>query len=314
MEIKNLSVYYLTTGGIVKAVNNVSFDVEKGESLGIAGESGSGKSTLANAILKVLKPPAVVKGKVIYQGKDLLALPENEMQEIRWKRISYIPQSSMNALNPVLKIKDQFYYVLKPHVPYLTKNKAIDMASESLKEVMLDPTKVLEAYPHELSGGMRQRVAIALAIVLRPEIVIADEPTTALDVVTQKEILKLLRDLKERLNLTLIIISHDVSVLAEVSDHLLIMYGGKVVEKQPLKDLLEKPLHPYTKGLISSIPTLSKEKVFSIKGEPPDLINPPPGCIFHPRCEYAMEICKKQEPLLSKLDKERAVACFLYSG
>jgi peptide/nickel transport system ATP-binding protein len=314
LDVRNLTAVYLTPVGVVRAVDRVSFSVNKGESVGIAGESGSGKSTLVNAILNALRPPALARGEVLFQGRNLLNLSKQDLDKIRWRKISYIPQSSMNALNPVLKIRDQFLHIIKSHYPKMGKGEVMKTAAESLLNVRLDPGKVLEAYPHELSGGMRQRVAIALAICLKPDLIIADEPTTALDVVTQKEILRLLRELKVRMDLTLIFVSHDISVLAEVAESLMIMYGGKIVEAQRLNDVLENPLHPYTKGLISSIPSLSKEKISSIPGDPPDLMRPPRGCIFHPRCPYKMEVCEREEPPTLTVSKGSKVACHLYRG
>jgi peptide/nickel transport system ATP-binding protein len=313
LEVKNLSVGYLTKTGLLKAVEDVSFGVNEGDVIGIVGESGSGKSSLANGVLKLLKPPAISKGEVVYEGKNILDLSDQELREIRWKKMSYIPQGSMNSLNPVMRVKDQFLGIIRSHLGASSDGEILDRIRGSLEKVRLDSDTVLSAYPHELSGGMKQRVIIAMATCLKPRLILADEPTTALDVVTQKEIINMLKQLKKEMNLTLIMISHDVSILAEVCNHLLIMYAGRIVEAGPTKDILTSPKHPYTMGLVASIPKLvGEKKMLSIPGEPPNLINPPLGCVFHPRCKFRMDICEVKEPVLSLLESGRQVRCFLY--
>jgi|ECHnycMinimDraft_1075156.scaffolds.fasta_scaffold00018_2 peptide/nickel transport system ATP-binding protein len=317
LEIEGLTVAYITEKGPLIAVNDLSFSVEKGEVLGIAGESGSGKSTLANAILRLLRPPAkVLRGKVLYDsGRDLLSLPEEEFRKLRWREISYVPQGSMNSLNPVTRIRDQFADVIKYNRPELSRKEIHQLMLDSLNKVRLNGERVLDSYPHELSGGMKQRVVIAMAISLKPKVIVADEPTTALDVVTQKEIIKILRKLNEEMGVTILMVSHDISVLAEVCSSILVMYGGREMEKAPTQDILRSPKHPYTIGLISSIPRLRGDKViYSIPGESPDLRNPSPGCIFHPRCSSKFSPCPIEEPPLIKLQGNREVRCHLFGG
>jgi len=312
LYVQELKAYYKTPNGLVKAVDNVSFTVRRNEIFGIAGESGCGKSTLAMAILRLLKPPGFINGgKVLFKGKNLLKLSPKELREIRWKSLSYIPQSSMNALNPVLRIKDQFIDMFKEHGIKKEEKEYEEMIKELLINVGLAP-EVMNMYPHELSGGMRQRTIIAMAIALRPELIIADEPTTALDVVIQRGIIQLLSEIRRKYNVAIILITHDMAVHAELADRIGIMYAGKIVEIGSTYEIFKKPLHPYTDALINSIPILGVKKTLKgIKGLPPDLKNPPPGCRFHPRCPMAMEICKLQEPPLISINN-RKVACFLY--
>ncbi|MDK6028192.1 ABC transporter ATP-binding protein [Ignisphaera sp. 4213-co] len=313
LSVSNLKVYYFTSGGIVKAVDDVSFSLKRGEILGLAGESGSGKSTLGYALMRLVPPPGkIVKGSIKFMGEELTSMSEEEFRKrIRWKGISMIFQGAMNSLNPVMKIGDQIAEVFKLHLG-LSKEEGVKRARELLKTVGLDPEKV-NAYPHELSGGMKQRVVIAMALALNPPLVIADEPTTALDVVVQAQILNLLKTLQREKNMSMIIISHDLSLLAEISDYLAIMYAGKIVEYGSSDTIYKSPSHPYTIGLLDSIPSLSSEKteLKGIPGEPPDLINPPPGCRFHPRCPFAMDICRKEEPPMTKLENGHIVFCWL---
>jgi peptide/nickel transport system ATP-binding protein len=313
LEVKNFSVGYLTNAGLLRAVEDVSFGVSGGDVVGIVGESGSGKSSLANGVLKLLKPPAISRGEVLYEGRNILNLSDQELREIRWKKMSYVPQGSMNSLNPVMRVRDQFLGIIRSHLGEASDGEILERMRGSLEKVRLDPDTVLNAYPHELSGGMKQRVIIAMATCLKPKVILADEPTTALDVVTQKEIINMLKQLKKEMNLTLIMISHDVSILAEVCNYLFIMYAGRIVESGRTKDILISPKHPYTMGLVASIPKLVGEKrMLSIPGEPPNLINPPSGCVFHPRCRFKMDVCEVKEPTLSVLDDEHRVRCFLY--
>ena len=315
LEVSNLKVYYYTSKGVVRAVDSVSFSIEKGEVMGLAGESGCGKSTLGYALIRLVPPPGrIVGGKILFNGLDVLSMSEDEFRKkIRWKGISMIFQGALNALNPVMKVGDQIAEVFRLHLG-LPKDEGIRRARELLKMVGLDPEKV-NAYPHELSGGMKQRVVIAMALALNPPLVIADEPTTALDVVTQAQILNLLKQLQREKNMSLILVSHDLSLIAELADKLAVMYAGKIVEYGPSDSVYNNPLHPYTQGLIRSIPRLSGEKseLVGIPGEPPDLANPPPGCRFHPRCPFAMDICRREEPPLVEVEKGHYVACWLYA-
>jgi peptide/nickel transport system ATP-binding protein len=315
LSIKDLRVSYLTRRGEVKAVDGVSLGLYKGEILGIAGESGCGKSTLAAAILRLVKPPGIIKeGKVLYRGKDLLRLGEEEFRLYKMTKIAYVPQGSMNSLNPVMRIRDQFMDMLKDHGLKIKKEELEERLREILSSMGLK-TSILDRYPHELSGGMKQRTLIALSLIMNPEILIADEPTTALDVVSQRGVMNILRDLKDQRGTLIILITHDMAVQAELSDRMAIMYAGKIVEVGPTEEIYNEPLHPYTRLLIESIPSLGDEKTRkSIEGIPPDLVNPPKGCRFHPRCPfYIPGKCDTQEPMLIQISGGRSVACLLYS-
>jgi peptide/nickel transport system ATP-binding protein len=313
LEAKNLKTYFYTAKGIVKAVDNVSFELYKGEALGIAGESGCGKSTLAYSLMRLVPPPGkLVSGEIVFQGKDITKLSEEEFRkEVRWKGISMVFQGAMNALNPVYNIGDQLAEVLMHHQNY-TKKDALEMAKKLLQMVGIDPSRI-KSYPHELSGGMKQRVVIAMALALMPPLVIADEPTTALDVVVQAQIMNLLKRLRKELGLSVILISHDLSLIAEIADKIAIMYGGKIVEYGTSEHIYNNPQHPYTQGLLNSIPRLRGEikDLTWIPGVPPDLINPPPGCRFEPRCPFAHERCKEEPPVV-EVEPGHKVACWLH--
>lgn len=316
LKIKDLKAYYeVSNGKVVKAVDGVSFSVFKNEIFGIAGESGCGKSTLALAITRLLKPPGyVVDGEIVFDNVNLLKLEDEELRRLRWRKISYVPQSSMNALNPVLRIKDQIIDVIKEHEEIKEKEaeRLESYVKELLASVGLSP-RVANMFPHELSGGMRQRAIIAMAIALKPELLIADEPTTALDVVVQRGILQLLSEIREKYGTSIILITHDMAVHAEIVDRLAIMYAGKIVEMGDVKSVFRDPLHPYTQVLIKSIPSVEhKRKLMGIKGLPPDLKNPPSGCRFHPRCPHKFKPCGVYEPPLVEIKPNRYVACHLY--
>lgn len=313
LEVRNLKMYYFTSRGMVRAVDNVSFDLKKGEVLGLAGESGCGKSSLGFTLLGMPTPPGkIVDGSIKIDGREIVGLPEEVLRkEIRWQKISMIFQGAMNALNPVYTVGHQMIEPLLLHKG-MTKEEAIDRAQKYLELVGLDP-EIVYRYPHELSGGMKQRVVIASALLLEPEVVIADEPTTALDVVVQAQIINLLKRLKRDLGLSMIFITHDLSILAEISDRVAIMYAGKIVEIGDSEKVYYEPAHPYTQKLLASIPRLHEdvEKLEFIPGQPPNLINPPKGCRFHPRCSYAMDVCRQQEPELKEIDKDHYAACWL---
>jgi peptide/nickel transport system ATP-binding protein len=314
LEVSNLKVHYYAIKGVVKAVDNVSFSLRKGEALGLVGESGCGKSTLGYALVRLVPPPGRIAGGTIkFKGIDLVSMSEEEFRtKIRWKEISMIFQGALNALNPVIRVGDQIAEAYSLHLG-LSKREGLMRARELLKTVRMEPDKV-KNYPHELSGGMKQRVVIAMALALNPSLVIADEPTTALDVVTQAHIINLLKTIQRERGLTLILISHDLSLVAEIADTVAIMYAGKIVEYGPSDIVYKNPLHPYTDGLMRSIPRLTGEKseLVGIPGEPPDLINPPPGCRFHPRCKFAMDICKREEPPTVEFQHGHRVACWLH--
>ncbi|MCD6241623.1 ABC transporter ATP-binding protein [Candidatus Bathyarchaeota archaeon] len=316
LEVKNLKTYFRIKRGFVKAVDGVSFEVEKGEGLGLAGESGCGKTTTALSILRILPPNGmIVGGQIIFNGKDIVKLSETEMRkEVRWKGISIVFQGAMNALNPVQRVGDQIVEAITTH-ENVSKQEAEERGKKLLELVGIDPSR-FNNYPHEFSGGMRQRALIAMAISCNPQVLIADEPGTALDVIIQAQILKLLRELKRTLNLSMIVITHDLSIITEVCEKVAIMYAGKIVEYGDITEIFKKPLHPYTQGLISAFPNIKAEKtrVQSIPGAPPNLLSPPPGCRFHPRCKYAMDICRKEEPDFIKISKNHFVACHLVGG
>ncbi len=298
----------------MRAVENVSFKVEQGEALGIAGESGSGKSTIALSLLRILPAGGHIrKGKIVFNGKDLVPLSEPEMRKFRWKGISIVFQGAMNAMNPVYKVGDQIGEAIKLHEEGVSSSDVKERVAKLLETVGIEPSRG-NNYPHEFSGGMRQRALIAMALAANPALMIGDEPGTALDVIVQAQTLRLLRDLKDRLGLSMIMISHDLSIIAETCEKVAIMYAGKIVEYGDAVSVFKNPLHPYTQGLIKAFPSIKGERVrlSSIPGQPPDLLNPPPACRFNPRCPYVMDICKREEPLLKENEKGHLVACHLY--
>jgi len=315
LDVEGLRTYYTTLRGDVKAVDGISFNVEKGEALGIAGESGCGKTTLALSLLRLLPSGGkIVAGTVVFDGTSLGSLTDEGIRKIRWKGISLVFQGAMNALNPVFKIGDQIVEAIKTHEPATSNREAWKRAGDLLELVGIERGRATN-YPHEFSGGMKQRALIAMALALNPQMLIADEPGTALDVIVQAQVLKLMRELKQKLDLGMILISHDLSILAETSDKLAIMYAGKFVEYGDVKEVFREPLHPYTQGLLGAFPRIqgARQKLLSVPGSPPDLLNPPTGCRFHPRCPYAMDICRQEEPILKKAGSgEHDVACWLY--
>jgi peptide/nickel transport system ATP-binding protein len=303
LELRNVKMYYSTSRGVVKAVDGVSFKLDKGEAMALVGESGSGKSSLAFTIIRLLpRNVAETSGEILFYDEelgvvDLMKMSEDEIREkIRWKKISIVFQASMNALNPVLRVRDQMIEPLVLHLG-LSKTEAVKIAEEALRSVGL-ASDVLMRYPFELSGGMKQRVVIAMAIMMRPKLVILDEPTSALDVITQANIMNLLKELKAKFNLSYILITHDIALASEIADKIGVMYAGKLVEIAPAEVFFRKPKHPYSQKLLAAVPTLRGEKAIEhIPGDVPSLITPPPGCRFHPRCPYAIKgKCEKEEP------------------
>ena len=316
LSVRDLWVEYRVRRGTVKAVRGVSFDLRKGETLSLTGESGSGKTTLGLALIRLLAKTARIRGgRIIYRRDgeeyDVLALKPSELRHFRWKECAMVFQSALNALNPVLRIWDQMRDTVKAH-DRLSSEEVRRRALDLLGYVQLEPERVLNAYPHELSGGMRQRVLLAMSLLLNPQIIILDEPTTALDILTQRTIIDLLRRLKRELGFSMIFISHDLSLAAELADRVATMYAGKIVEIGDVNDIFYRPLHPYTMGLIKAVPTVTGgfKELASIPGSPPDLIDLPPGCKFHPRCSYATERCREEEPELIQVDKGHFAACF----
>lgn len=313
LSVRNLSVAYHTKNGDVKAVQNVSFDLMQGEVLGLAGESGCGKTTVANAVLRLLRYPAeITGGKVFFHGVDITTLSEDELRRFRWKHLSIVFQSAMNALNPVLTAGAQIVDAIQAHTD-MSKRDAEMRARELLELVGIDPARV-NSYPHQLSGGMKQRVVIAIAMALNPQLIVLDEPTTALDVVVQKQIMDEIRRLKDRFNFSILFISHDLSLMVEFSDRVGIMYAGQLIELAPSQEIFHAPKHPYTQRLMDSFPTVSgpRTKLRGIPGSPPDLITPPTGCPFHPRCEVAIDgLCQQVVPVFTEYGQSHWAACHL---
>jgi peptide/nickel transport system ATP-binding protein len=319
LSVEDLKTYYTTLRGSVKAVDGVSFTVEKGEATGLAGESGCGKTTVASSILRVLPSNGkIVGGKILYKSSvNIASLDEDVMRsDIRWKEISIVFQGAMNALNPVFKVGDQIVEAITLHEPNVSKREALDRAQKLMELVGVEPSRV-NNYPHEFSGGMKQRSMIAMALASNPSLLIADEPATALDVIVAAQVLKLLKELKKNLDLGMILITHDLSIIAELCEKAAIMYAGKIAEYGDVVTVFKNPMHPYTQGLMGSFPSIeAKERMrmVSIPGTPPDLLNPPSGCRFHTRCKYAMDICKKEEPAYMELEKGHYVSCHLVMG
>jgi len=298
LSVQDLTMHYKTRKGDVWAVDDVSFAVERGKSLGLVGESGCGKTSIAISLLRLLPDNARFLGGHIYlDGTDILALDKEEMLKVRWKGISMVFQAAMNALNPVYRVGSQIVEAIQTHFAGVDDSEARERVARLFSLVGLDPA-LMDHYPHQFSGGMRQRAIIAMALSCEPDIIIADEPTTALDVIVQDRILKQLRKIQEELNMGMIYISHDIAVIAEVSDRIGIMYAGRMAELSDAVDIFERPLHPYTFALMSAFPSIKgkRRELKTLPGEPPDLLNPPSGCRFHPRCPYATDICREQCP------------------
>ncbi len=321
LEVKNLKTYFYTEDGVVRAVDGVNFEVYPGEVLGLVGESGCGKSVTSLSIMRLIaKPGRVDAGEILLDGENLLELPEEEMIKVRGNRISMIFQQPQTALNPVFKVGDQLSEVLNVHQD-LGRDAGWKRAIQLLKMVgVSDPERRAEAYPHELSGGMAQRVMIAMALACVPELLIADEPTTALDVTIQAQILDLMRDLRREMGTSVILITHDLGVVAEMAERVAVMYAGEIVEQTDVNSLFDQPLHPYTQGLIGSIPVLGqiKERLDVIPGSVPNLINLPSGCRFAPRCQarfkYGLSICTEIKPELDEVKPGHYVRCWLYTN
>jgi peptide/nickel transport system ATP-binding protein len=313
LKVEDLRVYYHTDEGPVKAVDGVSFSLQARERFGLVGESGSGKSTAAFSILRLIKPPAHIEsGRVALDGINLLELSNDEINKIRFAQISLIPQGAMNSLNPVMRIKEQLFDVIKAHDKNFPKTRLEDRVHELLKMVGLGK-ETARMFPHELSGGMKQRVCIAMAISLGPKIILADEPTSALDVVTQRQVMETLARVQEELDASVILVGHDMGLMAQFVDTIGVMYAGRLVEIGPVQDLFKEPLHPYTQLLISSLPSLEIKGSFKgIPGLAPSLRRLPPGCHFHPRCPRVMDRCTVETPALVEVRPKRWVACHLY--
>ena len=310
LEVKDLRIYFYTKRGIVKAVDGVNLNVEKGEIVGLAGESGSGKSTIGYGIMRLVPYPGkIVSGQIFFKGEDILKIDEETFRKnYRWKKIAMVFQGSMSGFTPVFKIKDQIIEVLKLHG---WQGDYEERVKELFKMVNMDPV-LADKYPHELSGGQKQRAFIAMALALNPELLIADEPTTALDVIVQQYIINLLKKLRKEYGISIIFITHDLALLSETVDRLYILYAGKMMENGPSEVIFKKPRHPYTQALIESIATLDKDTIKGIPGSMPDLSNPPTGCRFNTRCPFAKDICFKEEPKMRMFSDGDEVACWLY--
>ena len=314
LKIEDLEVHYETRAGIVRAVDHVDLDVERGETLGLVGESGCGKSTLGFSILRLVQPPGkIAGGQILFDGDDLLQKTEREMIRIRGKRIAMIFQDPMTCLNPLQRIDDHFVETVRTHEKGVSAKEARQRAADLMDKLGIIAGRLTD-YPHQLSGGMRQRVMIGLALALNSDLIIADEPTTSLDVLVEAQILELMKGLRRDFNLTMILITHNMGIVAELADRIAVMYAGKLAEVAEAVALYDKPLHPYTQGLLKSIPNISLEaqKLETMSGSPPDLIEPPTGCRFHPRCPHAMEKCSAIEPPMKEIENGHRAACWLY--
>jgi len=309
LETRSLSIHYRMRRGTVRAVENVNFALARGEAVGLVGESGCGKSTLAKGILEVLPRYAEVKGEILFEGRDLASLPPTELRKVRGERIGLIFQDPMTRLDPLMTIEDHFTELIRQHRE-VEKDEAKAMALKALAAVGIPPSR-FRNYPHEFSGGMRQRIMIAMALVLEPKLIIADEPTTSLDVIVEGQILRVLEELRQRYGLALLLVTHNLGIVAETCDRVAVMYAGRIVEEGPVRDIFREPLHPYTQGLLHSVIHLDTKELSSIPGYPPGLVRPPSGCAFHPRCPEAFEPCPKAVPaLVPKVG--RRVACYLH--
>ncbi|MCD2345692.1 ABC transporter ATP-binding protein [Clostridium guangxiense] len=316
LEVKNLKTYFHTEEGIVKAVDDVSFKIKKKETLAVVGESGCGKSITAMSIMRLVPKPIgkIESGEIIFEGKDILTMDKNDIRDVRGNQISLIFQEPMTSLNPVFTIGYQIEEVLILH-KRLTKKEAREETIKLLSMVRVPRAEeIVDCYPYELSGGMRQRVVIAMAIACNPKLLIADEPTTALDVTIQAQILDIMRELKEKINTSIMLITHDLGVVAEMADYVVVMYSGKIVEEAPVIELYENPKHPYTIGLLKSKPVINKlqSELYSIKGQVPNPLEMPEGCYFNPRCKMAKDICRKKRPSLKEVGEGHSVSCWLY--
>ncbi|MEV4332229.1 ABC transporter ATP-binding protein [Streptomyces sp. NPDC049597] len=316
LEVRDLHVEFRTRDGVAKAVNGVDFGVSAGETLAVLGESGSGKSVTAQAVMGILDMPPgrIAGGEILFKGRDLLKLEEDERRRVRGAEMAMIFQDALSALNPVLSVGDQLGEMFVVHRG-MSRKDAKAKAVELMDRVRIPAAKErVGQYPHQFSGGMRQRIMIAMALSLEPDLIIADEPTTALDVTVQAQVMDLLAELQRELDMGLILITHDLGVVADVADRIAVMYAGRIVETAPVHDIYKAPAHPYTRGLLESIPRLDQKgrELYAIKGLPPNLMRIPPGCAFHPRCPLARDVCRTDEPPLYEVDEERGSACHFW--
>ncbi|MER6348526.1 ABC transporter ATP-binding protein [Streptomyces sp. NPDC001595] len=317
LEVRDLQVEFRTRDGIARAVNGVTYHVDAGETLAVLGESGSGKSVTAQAIMGILDMPPgrIAGGEILFQGRDLLKLKEDERRKVRGAEMAMIFQDALSSLNPVLSVGDQLGEMFVVHRG-MSRKDARAKAVELMDRVRIPAARErVKQYPHQFSGGMRQRIMIAMALALEPALIIADEPTTALDVTVQAQVMELLAELQREYHMGLILITHDLGVVADVADRIAVMYAGRIVESAPVHDIYKAPAHPYTRGLLDSIPRLDQkgQELYAIKGLPPNLLNIPPGCAFHPRCPMARDVCRTDVPPLYDVDRERGSACHFWT-
>ena len=315
MQIHDLSVEYKTRLGMVSAVDHVSFEIYEGEILGLVGESGCGKSTMGKALMRMIQPPGRISGgQLIFDDEDIMTYDQKQMQAFRGRKVSMIFQDPMTSLNPVQRMDEHLVEAIQVHFPEISKEEALVKASELIERLGIQSNR-LSSYPHQLSGGMRQRVMVALGLILNANLIIADEATTSLDVIVEAKLADEFRDIREEFGVTMLVITHNIALVAELSDRLAVMYAGHVVEIGDVYHVFDDPLHPYTKGLLHSVPNIKldeENELYKMPGEPPNLTHPPSGCRFHPRCPKAMDICSRLEPDLIEVEPGRHVKCWLY--
>lgn len=315
MQVRDLSVEYKTRLGMVSAVDHVSFDIYEGEILGLVGESGCGKSTMGKALMRMIQPPGrIIGGELIFKGEDIMAYDEKQMQDFRGHKASMIFQDPMTSLNPVQRVDEHLIEAIQVHFPEISKEEALQRASELMERLGIQSNR-MSSYPHQLSGGMRQRVMVALGLILNANLIIADEATTSLDVIVEAKLADEFRDIRREFGVTMLVITHNIALVAELSDRLAVMYAGHLVEMGDVYKVFDDPLHPYTQGLLNSVPNIQlddEKELYKMPGEPPNLTHPPSGCRFHPRCPMAMAICSRIEPDLLEVQPGRHVKCWLY--
>ncbi len=314
VSLMDLSVIYQTRLGPVSAVDHVSFDIFKGEILGLVGESGCGKSTLGKALLRMIPPSGQILGKIVFDGEDIMTYDDNQMRDFRGRKASMIFQDPMTSLNPVQRVDQHLIEAIQVHEPSTRKEAAIPRISTLIERLGIRKNR-LESYPHQLSGGMRQRVMIGLGIVLNASLIIADEATTSLDVIVEAKLIDQLREIRDEFGITILMITHNIALVAEVADRLAVMYAGRLAELGPIEQVFDNPLHPYTQGLLQSVPSISldeRDELFKMSGEPPNLTHPPSGCRFHPRCPAVMDICRDNSPTVIEAVPNQFTHCWLY--
>jgi oligopeptide/dipeptide ABC transporter ATP-binding protein len=315
MQIRDLSVEYKTRLGMVSAVDHVSFDIYEGEILGLVGESGCGKSTMGKALMRMIQPPGRISGgQLVFDDEDIMTYDQKQMQAFRGRKVSMIFQDPMTSLNPVQRMDEHLVEAIQVHFPEINKEEALVKASDLIERLGIQSNR-MGSYPHQLSGGMRQRVMVALGLILNANLIIADEATTSLDVIVEAKLADEFRDIRKEFGVTMLVITHNIALVAELSDRLAVMYAGHVVEIGDVYHVFDDPLHPYTKGLLNSVPNIKldeEKELYKMPGEPPNLTHPPSGCRFHPRCPKAMEICSRLEPNLIEIEPGRHVKCWLY--